>query len=628
MNPVRRILPALIVSLFAGSAANAAQFSNVVVFGDSLSDAGFFRPLLAAQGLPSPLVATLGRFTTNPGPIWAEIIAQNYGISLAPSNANGWDFAQGGARVALPQGASPGVTQRPVTTQIGEYLARNGGAADPNALHTIWAGANDFFANFAAFGAGAISQADLQTNVLAAATTEVQQVGRLYAAGARYVMVFALPNIGATPQFSALGAAAAGAATQLSAGYNTTLFTSLAAAGLHPIPVDASALLSEILANPSAYGFTNTTGIACGPFPPVTTSGNSQFCYSGNLVAANAASTYVFADGVHPTTAAHRIIADFAKSMIEGPTAYSMYGEMPLRSRAGHVQTLADGLALGQASAGRYSAFASAAGGNFEVQADGTTNAFDSNNHSLTVGVTMRASDSVVIGAAVGKTKAEGTFGDGLGGFRTSENTGSVFFGAKSGGFYASAGASLANIDYTDSRRVIRLGPATRVAEASPSGTNASGFLNAGYDMAVGKFTVGPTVAWTTQSVDVNAFDETGAGSANLRIGAQQRRSDVASIGIRASWDLGAITPYAKFTADKERKSEQRFVSASPLTLVSGNTYEMPAYQPADSSWGTVTVGVRGVMTDVLSYAINYSKVTGRSGVTEDSVSGTLSLRF
>ena len=632
MKPARRILPALLMSVLAGAAASsasAAQFSNVVVFGDSLSDAGYFRPFLASLGLPAPLVATLGRFTTNPGPIWAELVAQHYGATAAPSNASGWIFAQGGARVASDSSSTPpGGAQRPVSTQVTEYLARNGGGADPGALHTVWAGANDFFQNFGAFAAGAITQAQLQANVLGAATAEIQQVGRLYAAGARYVMVFSLPNIGTTPQFASLGPAAAGAATALSAGYNTTLFTGLASTGMRVIPVDAFSLLSEIQANPAAYGFSNITAMACGPFPPITTTGNSQFCYSGNLVAPGADRSYLFADGVHPTTGAHLIVADFVKSLIDGPTAYSMLGEAALRTRAGHVQTLSDGLAMGEASSGRFGAFASMAGGNFEVESRGTEAGFDSNNRSLSVGLTMRASESVVVGAAIGKSKSEGTFGSELGGFRTSENTGSVFFGTKAGGFYANGAASIANVDFTESRRAIRLGPVTRVATSAPSGSNASAFVNAGYDFALGKLSVGPTVAWTTQNVEVNAFEESGAGAANLRIAAQKRRSEVASLGIRASWNLGSITPYAKFTADKERKNDERVITASPVSLVSGNAYDLPAYQPADSSWGTFTVGVRGMMSDTIAYGVNYSKVTGRGGASEDFIAGTLSVRF
>ena len=630
MKPVRRILPALIVSAFAGAAvpAGAVQFSNVVVFGDSLSDSGYYRPFLAGIGVPSSLVSTLGRFTTNPGPVWSELVAQHYGVTGAPSNAGGSNFAQGGARVAADSSSTPpGFAQRPVSTQIAEYLARSGGL-DRDALHAVWAGGNDFLQNFTLYSAGQITQTQFQANFLGAATAEIGQVGRLYAAGARYVMVFALPDIGITPFALSTGAANAATATAAAAGYNTTLFTGLASTGMRVIPVDVFALLGEIKANPGAYGISNTTGIACGPFPPFTTSGNSQFCGPTNLVAANADQTYLFADGIHPTSGAHRVVADFVKSLIDGPTAYSMFGEVPLRTRAGHIQTLADGLSQGQASSGKYNVFASWTGGNFEVESRGTEAGFDSDNKSISVGITMRASDAVTVGAALGRSKSDGTFGGGLGGFSTSENTGSIFFGAKSGGFYANGAASIANLDFSESRRIIRLGSATRVAESSPSGSNASANLNAGYDFTLGKLSIGPTAAWTTQNVEVNGFDESGAGSANLRIAGQKRRSEVVSAGIRASFDLGSITPYAKFTADKERKNDERLVTAAPLSLTAVNAYDLPAYMPADSSWGTFTVGVRGMMSPSVGYGLNYSKVSGRGGVTEDYVSGTLSVKF
>lgn len=633
MKPVRRVLPALLLSVFAGATlpdASAVQFSNVVVFGDSLSDGGYYRPFLASQGLPASLVATLGRFTTNPGPVWSEIISQYYGFTPNPSNASGSIYAQGGARVALDSASTPpGGAQRPVSTQITEYLARTGGAADPNALHTVWAGANDFFAQFTAFSTGSITQAQLQANVLAAATAEIGQVGRLYAAGARYVAVFTLPDIGATPQFASLGATAAGAATQLSAGYNTTLLTGLATAGYRVIPVDAFSLLAEIRANPAAYGFTNITGIACGPFQPVTSTGNSQFCYSGNLVASGADRSYLFADGVHPTTAAHAIIGDFVKQLIEGPTQYSLLAETALRTRSAHLQTLNDGLMSGQAATGgKVTAFASAAGGGFEVDSQGTNPGFDANNKAYSVGVTMRASDAVTVGAAIGKAKADGSFGQEAGGFRSSEDAFSIFFGYKSGGLYANAAATMASLDYTNVRRAVRLGPVTRVGESRTSGSNASAFVSGGYDFALGRLSVGPTVAYTSQNIEVNAFDESGAGSASLHIGTQKRRSEVASVGVRASMTLGAWTPYVRFTADRELKDGERMISASPLSLASGNTYDVPAYQPADSSYGTLSAGVRGWVTDNVALALNYMKITGRGGVKEDSLAGTVSIRF
>ncbi|MEI6738524.1 MAG: hypothetical protein WCL29_08615, partial [Pseudomonadota bacterium] len=106
----KRILPAVIagtVAIGASSSANAVQFQGVYIFGDSLSDAGYFRPFLISIGVPAATAATLGRFTTNPGPVWSEIIAQYYGGNPNPSNAGGGIYAQGGARVALASASTP-----------------------------------------------------------------------------------------------------------------------------------------------------------------------------------------------------------------------------------------------------------------------------------------------------------------------------------------------------------------------------------------------------------------------------------------------------------------------------------------------------------------------------------------
>ena len=635
MKPVRRVLPALLLSLFAGvtaPTAGAAQFSSVVVFGDSLSDAGYYRPFLAGLGLPSATVAALGRFTTNPGPVWSELVSQYYGLAAAPSNVAGGNvFAQGGATVASPSPSTPpGFAQRPVSTQIGEYLARNGGAADASALHAVWAGGNDFLNNFTLFSQGQITQAQLQANVLGAATAEIGQVARLKAAGARYIAVFALPDIGTTPFALAAGAAAAGAATQLSAGYNTTLWTGLASSGLRVIPVDVFSLLNEIRANASAYGFTNITGVACTPFPPITTTPSAQFCLTGvNLVTPGAENSYLFADGVHPTTGAHRVIGNFVTSLIEGPTSYSLLAESPLRTRAAHVATLQQGLVLGERTEpGKITAFAGTTGGDFDVDATGGSTGMTSSNRAVSIGLTMRASEAVTVGLGFGKAKADASFGGEGGGYRTDELAFSAFAAVKSGGLYANAVASIADVDFNEMRRTITLGQVKRTATANTSGSNASFHLNGGYDFAIGKFLVGPTASITSQNVEVNGFDEAGGGVAGLRMAAQKRRSEVGSLGLRASWDLGTFTPYAQFTADKERKNDERLVTATPLTLVSsGNSYDLPAYS-IDSSYTTFTIGVRGVIGGWLGYGLNYVKLSGRSGVKEDYANGTLSVSF
>src|SRR5688572_11797027 len=70
-KPVRRLLAAALA--LASAPAFAQTYSDTVFFGDSLTDSGFYRPFLVEFGGPS--AALTGRFTTNPGLVWSEYLA-------------------------------------------------------------------------------------------------------------------------------------------------------------------------------------------------------------------------------------------------------------------------------------------------------------------------------------------------------------------------------------------------------------------------------------------------------------------------------------------------------------------------------------------------------------------------
>ena len=272
--------------------------------------------------------------------------------------------------------------------------------------------------------------------------------------------------------------------------------------------------------------------------------------------------TYLFADGVHPTTGADAIVAQFVEQLIEGPTAYSILPEAAMRTREGHVRTVNEGLLSGgRAEIGRVTVFAAGDRGTFDLDPSAT-----STNRSGSIGVTVRVSEGVTLGAAVGKSTSDGHLGDNMGGYHSSETVASLFGSGQWGNLYGTVIGSVANISFSDMSRTIILGPATRTATARPDGSNASLFATLGYDFPIGNFRIGPMVSVNSQSVDVNAFDEEGAGSANLHIGAQAKRSEVWSAGVRASMRMGAWEPWLRTTADTQRKDDVAFLSASPLS--------------------------------------------------------------
>ncbi|HEY5806997.1 MAG TPA: SGNH/GDSL hydrolase family protein [Povalibacter sp.] len=326
--------------------SGAQSFTQVVAFGDSLSDAGTYNPTTAdtnpANDSPTGLT-----FSTKPGSTWAVYVAGTFGLGLLPNQQvnfgvvgnggkvmqlGGLDYAEGGGRLEVdaPNGGVvmqtiPGVgtlpvqlaTARSIKTQIDDYLAEHGNAFSDSQLVLIQGGANDFFGFLGGVAAGQVSPATATAFVTATATSMVTQVGRLRSAGATHIIYSNLPDLGKTPQFSTTPLA--GLASQISAGYNAAVATQLNAWGVHIF--DAAALINQVVASPATYGFTNATTPACNSY---TTPGNpatltALICSPTTLVAPGADITYVFADGVHPTARSHAVWADQVTAAFPSP---------------------------------------------------------------------------------------------------------------------------------------------------------------------------------------------------------------------------------------------------------------------------------------------------------------------
>lgn len=288
---------------------------QIVSFGDSLSDVGTYAPIASAVGG--------GRFTTNPGQVWTQDVAQYYGDTLKAaftidithklSAQGGLGYAEGGATVATPANQSDFLTdvignvEMPVNQQVSSYLAAHD-SFNPNQLILVWAGANDVLR------AGALSAA-AQT-VQTAATTLAQVVGQIVQNGATHVVVVNLPNIGLSPDGIASSDGGANL-TQLSQLFNTSLNAALQTAGLQPkvIQIDAYTWLNGIIANFQANGFTvSNTGVACDPRK--TPNATSLLCSPPTYTTSNADQTYMFADELHPTTHLHTLFAQYVERQI------------------------------------------------------------------------------------------------------------------------------------------------------------------------------------------------------------------------------------------------------------------------------------------------------------------------
>ena len=612
-RPYRTILAAALALAVITPALAETRFSQTVFFGDSLTDAGFYQPFLVQNFGPSAAVAA--RFTTTPGLVWAEYVADFYGTNASPAwqlsmtgiaPAAGSNYAAGGATISPGPGFPPTVPTQfapSLTTQIGAYLGANGGRADPNALFTVWGGANDLFFHLNGF--------TTQAQFLGAAGAEIGLVATLTNAGARYILVPTMPDVGTTPFGLSLGPTGSAGVTALVSGYNQTLFGGLQAAGLRVIPLDTFHFMREITANPGLYGFSNVTTPACGTAPAL-----------GCVVAPAVAQNHVFADGVHPTSTAHQLLSQYAISMLEAPGQIAVlpHSEAVVgRARADRVAAHLDGKPAGDGM--RWWADVR---GDFQRYGDGDQ--YDGAGSSLSMGVDW-ASSNLVYGAFAGYGRQSMDWGRRGGSFDQSDASLGGF-----AGWYGDSAWVNAQVSYTrlgfDTNRDIVLGQATRTHHGSTNGSNVSAGINAGWDFEHAALRHGPVLSLLSQRIQVDGFSESDPTlSTSLAYPKQRFNSLIGSLGWQGSYAINAhLRPYARLTWDREfqRSPDEAFAQAQSIPGT------MPYAGPVsddDSSYATMVMGARTQLFG-LDADLGFSATTAQRGGNDASVFATIGSSF
>jgi outer membrane lipase/esterase len=612
------------------ASSHAGLFDNMVVFGDSLSDNGNLDLSCIGSG-QCPQLPFLMRFTTNPGQTGVENVAGYFGVSMTPALAGGADFAFGGAGVVNNSPGTPaGVPTLP--TQLGMYLQATGGNADPNTLYAVWGGANDVFYNVAMAQVGLLTPEQVQANLQTAAVTELGMIQSLRQAGARYVMVFNLPNIGLTPSALAAGPQGAAQLTGLSLLYNNTLNSGLANAGVNIIPVNSYAILNEIVADPSRYGFTNVTQPAC-----TGGDGSSFECLPAGTPGATVTyqpgteNTYLFADGVHPTTAAHAMLAQYAESIITAPGEVSLLAEAPLQINESLNRSITNQAAGSLADAPGNGLRVWASYDYTRQRLDAQVNSPKSSNdvNTLSIGADIHPSDALTAGLAFTAGQQKDDFAGNGGGFKLQDllASGYVMWGWDQA--YFGAIGSFGHLGYSDLHRNIPIGPTVRHESATTSGYHTALALTGGWWINFGNWRTGPYADLSWQHAHVNGYSEDGGDATAMTFGNQDRHALVGTLGWQLAGNLQAggatLHPFARVAWNHDDDADPRDVTAGLVSMP--GTFALPGFVP-DKNWGSVGVGLAADFTPSFSGWIGYDGRFSDSSQSLDSLNLGAKFRF
>jgi phospholipase/lecithinase/hemolysin len=312
----------LFISAFSASAEN---YSNMYVFGDSLSDTGNLQAVTQDPAIP-------GRFTN--GPVAAEVIANALGLTLTNSYhllggalPFGNNYAIAGAKSVDEDGdeSTPDIN---LPTQVNAFLQIHGGNAPADALYVILIGGNDIRAARGIRAAGLLANTQEERraarqaaneSLQAAVDSEKAQIMKLITSGAKHIMVVNAPDIGAIPETDLVASQLMVSAenkseqkkvarlpaitSKLSAKYNQKLARKIGQierqSGINIVAYDLLGFLTEQIDAAEDFGYSNVDDACIYVF-------SAAGAVNPECADFPTASGFLFWDEIHPTTKAHQ----------------------------------------------------------------------------------------------------------------------------------------------------------------------------------------------------------------------------------------------------------------------------------------------------------------------------------
>lgn len=637
-----------------------ADYSQLFIFGDSLSDSGAY--------VGNPDAVNGQRFTTDPGPVWVENLGAEWGVTVTANNPNntntdpnGNNYAQGGAQVSSPIGIgttpSPQSAQ-PITTQLQTYLSAHT-SGDSDALYVVWGGANDVFYN-AALSAGGAPPDLISSNLQTSAIELNGVIQALDQHGAKVILVPMLPDIGKTPSTimtaiqtagagnpnlsTALGTAAvvltqpaltpaeqqqvrtdamaaadaalgvpsgtvaateqvvAAGFTDMSSGYNSVLGIVTAVGNANVVPLDVAGFLAAVTADPAAFGFTNVTGFACGV--------GALPCAPGGYVPGTE-ETFLFADPVHPTTGGHEALSDYALSVLSAPGLISTLPDVAISDGRTYLTGMNSQMGLvSQIKRGTWAPFITGSFHSIEADSSNGIPSWDTDEIAGLFGAIYRTEGEWSFGISAGKSQGDVDWGNNAGGFDYDSTFGLISVQHQGETLRTNFTLGYGSSDYDDIQRRTAMRDTVRTHNGTTESKQIMLALTGRAELLhTGIATFGPIYGLSYQKVYVDGYSESEGEFDSLGYTSQERDSLMAEIGL-----FGKIAVTDKISLDmalarEKELSGDKTAFDSYLVTLPTQKFNLPGTKVDDDFW---RIGVQAEMliTDsiVVSASGNYRK--------------------
>lgn len=603
----------LLAMACAQAIAAPAPYSKFIVFGDSLNDAGQFSDPGGPPG------STL-RFTNRVGPTYmdgsgevkaansTQLLGGKLGFSPDQTAAStsavrasqglpdGNDWATGGYRTdqildSITTTSDTGERSRP------GYLPSNGFRADPNALYYLSGGGNDFLQ-------GQVTSLDQAS---AAADRLVSSVQTLQQAGAKYIMVWLLPDIGLTPAIN--GSPLQAFTSQLSAQFNTELVSQLQHVNAEVIPLNIPALLKETFANPAQFGLATDQNLTATCFSGDSCTENAKY---GINSATPDPTKLIYNDDVHPTETGQRLIADYAYSLLAAPWELTLLPEMAQATLRAHQDELRNQWQAdweNWQNVGQWRAIVAGGGQHLDFDDQSSAASADGNGYNLNIGGSYRLNEAWRVGVAAGFYRQKLEAGNDNSEYKLNTYMGTAFAQYQQNRWWADAAMTAGHLNYDNLERKFDLGVNERGEKGDTNGVVLAIGGRLGYDIAQqasSPWHLSPFVSADYAKVQVDGYSENGNDSTALTFGDQKRTSKRLGVGLQGKYQITPQTQvFGEIAHEREYEDDTQDLTMN-LNSLPNNSYTLQGYTP-QTNLNRLNLGVSQKLTADLALRANYN---------------------
>ncbi|HIE56173.1 MAG TPA: autotransporter domain-containing protein, partial [Chromatiaceae bacterium] len=415
-----------------------------------------------------------------------------------------------------------------------------------------------------------------------------------------------LPAGSLLPTFQAVSGLGSG----LSNFFSDALAAELGKTSANVILLDLRSLYNEVVSDPGSFGLLNVTGTAC-------TTASSLRCTPDTLVDSRAPGLFLFADGAHPATAGHQLLADYGFSVIAAPALVANLAEASIGVIRSHQDLL-----LGRVRGGfgdGWSVFVAGSMGDQDLEVGQGWKA-DSKEGHLIGGVAHRLDPGWVVGGALDLSSSEVDFSGDMGSFEVDAVELSLFADYGDERLFGTLLGTLAlSAEVDEVERLVTLGGGVRREQGDTSADlwAVKGVL--GYRLwQRNGFSVGPFGSLNYQSVQVDGYREKGSRSTSMNFGSQDRDSFLLEGGLFADYSFGRTTLQGALSYEAELEDDARKLSAG-LNSLPGSRFQFYGIEPSDYYW-KFALGLESELAEGVSLGVSYQLRDGAKDNSDQQV--------